>query len=196
MGDHGIFFAAYELGLGVVFGLLSAFVTLRVLRWTRQEADAPILSGNLAVGAIYGTSVVCVGLLVHAGAVPSVDAMRAMVLSQRALTLSMVAISLGYFLAFYAISLVLSLAIIWMALRVYMASTPNIDEVAELERGNGAVALVLCGIIIALALAVRPPLERFVHALVDFESLDAFAPAEPEERDTDLIIPEPAPMPR
>lgn len=195
MGEHTLFFASYELGLTVVFGLLSAFVTLRVLRWTSRAGDRPILGGNVALGALYGTSVICVGLLVHAGVVPSIDAMRTMVLSRQDLDPSMVAISFGYFFAFYLIALVVSLAIIWLGLRVYMASTPDIDEIAELKQNNVAVSVVLCGIILSLALAARPPLERFVHALVDFESLDRFTPDNVEDPEDGLVAPEPPPMP-
>ena len=124
------FFALYETGLSVVFGLLTVFIVYKTLDKVvlRLNSVNEIKKGNIAVALFYGVIIACVLLLVLPSILSSVNALRAMVLGSTKLKLKMVIISLGYFLAFYIISIVMSLVVILLTSCIYMKATRGLEE--------------------------------------------------------------------
>ncbi len=172
MDFQTLFLSAYEVALSLVFGLLTVFIVIKLVERTFLEREEGKTS-NLATSIFTGSTVLCVLLLVQSAVLPSVDAMRAMVLGHSAITASVVAISFGYFLAFYAISLMIGLAVIFLAIQIYMVATTDVDELAELRSNNVGVAVVLAAVLLGTTLFVRPPVERFIGSLVDYDALEA-----------------------
>ncbi|MHC4533364.1 MAG: DUF350 domain-containing protein [Planctomycetota bacterium] len=169
-----IFFALYETSLSVVFGLLTVFIVYKTLDKIvlRSNTVNEIKKGNIAVALFYGVIIVCVLLLVLPSILSSVNALRAMVLGSTKLKLKMVIISLGYFLAFYIISIVMSLVIILLTSSIYMKATRKIDEVQELSQNNIALSIILSLIMLGLTIFIRPSVDRLIHSLVNYEMID------------------------
>ena len=111
MDFQTIFFSSYEVAVSLIFGLLTVIITLKVLgRTFLRSADGDLqLRGNTAAGLVSAATVLSVLVLVHGSVLPSVDALRTMVLGEKEISFTVVAIAFGYFLVFYAISLVISL---------------------------------------------------------------------------------------
>jgi uncharacterized membrane protein YjfL (UPF0719 family) len=168
---------SYELVLALAFGLLSVLVTVRIAKAAvlRTDIEAELGKGNVAVGILTGTLVVCVLILLQAGILPSAGALQAMVLGAERVTVRMVAVAFGYFVAFYAISLVLGTGMILLSIRAYMSATRRLDEVKEIRGGNVAVALTLSLVLLGVTVFIQPSVSRFLSSLVNWDSLPALA---------------------
>ena len=185
MNWNSVFFTIYELVISLVFGLFTIFIVIKFLNVTflRSRRGNALLQANTAVGVFAGAMIFCVLVLVMGSILPSVDALRTMVLGQQAFSVSVLLLSLGYFLVFYSVALVISIAVIYMTTLVYMMATIHIDEMSEIRRNNVAVAVLVSAVLLGMTLFIRPAVQRFISSLVDYETLERIdweAPAEIE----------------
>ena len=200
MDTRTVFFASYELLLSIVFGLGTVLITIKAIGvlFIRGKFDEDKLVDNVSISLFYGAMVICVLILVSSSITPSVDALRTMVLARDAITAGMVLISLGYFLAFFAVSLAISMALLFLGAHAYLWATADVDEMAEIRRNNIAVSVLLSGVLLGLTLFVYPPLHRFMASLVDYQVLErkeqAATPRAPEAGQ--FIVPEQRHTPR
>jgi len=197
MDTQTLFVAGYEVALSLFFGLLTVFMAIRVLHATFLR-DVDIREENLATSLFAGATVLCVLILVQASVLPSVDALRSMVLGHNQVTAGSVAVSLGYFLLFYTISLVLGIAVVLLATQIYMVATVKIDELAELKGNNLGVAVILCSVLVGTTLFVRAPVQRLLASLVDYDALErsSVEPAPRPGPDEVYMVPVPGEMPQ
>ena len=170
-----LYFTLYELLLSIVFGLLTIFVCLKSINLTflKSEGEDLLLKPNAAISLFAGAIIISVLLLVHASVLPSIDALRAMVLGGRELDMEILLISFGYFMVFYIITLVISLGVVFLAVQIYMAATINIDEMAEVKKNNIAVAILLSAVLLSMSIFIQPAANRFIASLVNYESLQS-----------------------
>lgn len=105
-----------------------------------------------------------------------------MVAANHQLTALMVATSLGYFLAFYVISLVVSLTCLYLSIMIYIKATTKMDELEELRRNNLSVAVLMSAVVIGMALFIQSPVERLIGSLVNYEAIGRveLAPSTPD----------------
>ncbi|MDH4224499.1 MAG: DUF350 domain-containing protein [Deltaproteobacteria bacterium] len=173
MDFQTLFFTSYEVLLSLLFGLATVFFSIKFL--TKTFLHTPkgnlLLESNTAASLFAGTMIVCVLLLVNGSVLPAVEALRTMALSQNHLTAAMVFVSLGYFLAFYAITLVLSIAVMSLSIFIYLKATIHIDEMGEIRKNNLAVAVLLASVVLGMTLSIRAPVQRFVAGLVNYQDL-------------------------
>ena len=168
-----IFFSTYELMISVVFGLRTVFIVRRFIRATLFKPEKPNeFMNNVSTNIVSGGLTVCVLILVQSSVLPSVDAPRTMVLGQEQLTFKIVAISFGYFLAFYALSIIISICVIYASMRIHMAATVDVDEIAEIRGDNIAQAILLTAIFVGVTLFLQEPVGRFIETLVDYDDLE------------------------
>lgn len=171
MDSQLIYFSSYEMVISVVFGLLTVFIATRFINLfllKTGEAD----QSNLSTAIFSGGLVICVLILVQSSVLPSVDALRTMVLGQEQLTLKILAISFGYFLVFYALSIVMSILLIYLSIRIHMAATLDVDEIKEIRANNVAQSVLVTGVLVGMTLFIQEPTSRFISSLVDYESLE------------------------
>ena len=135
--------------------------------------------------------VLSVLILVRASVLPSVDAFRSMVLSGETITLGIVATSLGYFLVFYLISMVVSILVIYATIQIHMAATHDVDEIREVKADNIAQAILLTGVLLGMTYFIHTPLSRFISRLVDYDALETMEAGEAIESATGerLVVP-------
>jgi uncharacterized membrane protein YjfL (UPF0719 family) len=175
MDFQAIFFASYETILSLIFGLVTVYISTRILNLTFLKSarnGSLLLENNTAASIFAGMMIICILILVHSSVLPSVDALRTMVLGQNKITFSIVALSFGYFLLFYLIALVISLSFIWLTVQIYMVATVHVDEIKEIRKNNIAVAIILSSVLLGMTLFIRPPVNRFISSLVNYESLE------------------------
>jgi uncharacterized membrane protein YjfL (UPF0719 family) len=172
-----IFFSSYETVLSVIFGLITVFLTCRILDLTilrskqETETDNALKKGNIALGILGGTITICVLILVQSSILPSVSALETMVLGNAKITPMVVFISLGYFILFYVIATVISILVLFLSIWLYMKATTNIDEVKEIKANNIAVSIILSLVILGVTIFIRPSVNRFISSFVSYEQI-------------------------
>jgi uncharacterized membrane protein YjfL (UPF0719 family) len=65
------------------------------------------------------------------------------------------------------IALLLAIAAVVLAVWLFTRLTVNLDEWAELVAGNQAVALLMAGVILSIALLTATAVDRIVTAFID-----------------------------
>lgn len=155
-----IFTSVVGLALTVVVAGLVAFLGVLLFERATQDIDEweELRQGNLAVGMVIGATVVAVGLIVRP-----------------ALQHPFIAADLGWLRPFYellmnalAVFVALGLAVLAIGFAVWLFTrlTADLDEWAELKAGNRAVASLMVGVILAVALLTETAVERIVSALI------------------------------
>jgi uncharacterized membrane protein YjfL (UPF0719 family) len=164
----------YQIFLALSFGLLTIFVTLKVIHSTilRVKFFDLVKEGNIALAIFEGVLIFCVLFLVEVSILPSVDALRTMIYAHQTLTFQMIGISFGYFLLFYAITLIFSYILILAGFYVFVSATAKLDEVQEIKQNNVAVSLVVSMVLISLTIFIKPSLGNLIHSFVDYQSLE------------------------
>ena len=173
MDTHTLIIAAYEVGISLTFGLLTIYISLRLLDRTLLNGPegSLLLTSNVAVALFAASMILAELILVRQSILPAVEALRAMVIAKHTITAAMVGVSFGYFAAFYAITLVLSLACLYLSVLIYVKATVRMDEMEEIRKDNISVAVLMSAVVMGMALFVEAPVERFLASLVDYESL-------------------------
>jgi uncharacterized membrane protein YjfL (UPF0719 family) len=137
-----------QLAIAVVLSAIAAYLAFYLFQWFTRDLDEweELRQGNAAVGIVLGAIVVAVAIVLRP-----------------ALAVNATAWDVGrnvYFWVLLAealqVSLGLVLAVITLALAllIFAGLTRGIDEVAELKRGNLAMAGLLAGVVIGVGLMV------------------------------------------
>ncbi len=175
-----VLFTSYELILAFIFGLLTLYLSFKVLNNFVLKIDFFRLvgEGNTAVAIFESSLIICILLLVENTILPSVDALRTMVLAGNGLTFQIFSIAFGYFLLFYVIALAFSLLLLTIAFYVFIKATVNVDEMAEIKKNNVAVSLLVSAVMLGMTLFIRPAFDNFMRSLVNYNKLEnRIAPA-------------------
>ena len=151
----------------VVAVILAAFASyLGLLLFNRATRDldewAELRRGNTAMGLVLGSIILGIALILRpALTVPAIADTGTRLYPVIALLVQAAAILLG---------LVLALSAIIFAVGLFDRLTGQIDELAELQQGNVAVAAVMVGVILAASLLMSRAIEQIVAWFVVFAS--------------------------
>lgn len=175
MDIQSICYALYETVLSVGFGLLTVWIVIKCLERLvcRCETSEMIKQGNVAVGIFYGTIIIGVLMMVHPSVVSSVNTLQTLALSHNGIEAHMIWIALAYFIGLYVISMILSLIIIGLTIRIYMIATRRINETDELRNNNIAVSVLFALIMLGMTFFIRPSTNRLIQSLVSYDRLMA-----------------------
>ena len=124
-----------------------------------------IKKGNIAVGLLYATVMFAVMLFTG----PRV--LEFTMYIQSALPIELTAYALFISLANYIFSLLLGIFVIFLTIHVIDRITPDLDEFAELEKGNVAVALIMSVVLVSVVLATSAPFETLFAMIKSVESI-------------------------
>lgn len=165
----------FELVLAVFLGVLTTwFAFHRFTRLTRNiEEMGELKKNNVAVGILLGSTILSVALVVKETSDPVASSLQTVVRGGLSVAgvLKVTAIGLGSI----AVALVMSLAAIWLALRIFLRLTREIDELAEIRANNVAVAIVLGCVIIVIGLFLGHGIQSLLAAIIPMPS---FAPVQ------------------
>ncbi len=120
--------------------------------------------GNAAMGILVLSVMASFILLMEPLIVAAVYSIRADLPAQ---TLALV---IAFTLLNYLAGLLASIVLVFLAINLADRLTPDIEEFAELKKGNVAVALVLGAALLFISLAVRGPFESAFDMLISLES--------------------------
>lgn len=158
---EAVFSSGAGLALTVIVAGLVTFLGVWLFERTTRDIDEwdELRQGNLAVGIVMGAIVVAVGVIVRPALqepLITADVGRWRPLYELLIN------AVGLFIALGLAVVATSLAI-WLFTRL----TTDLDEWAELANGNQAVAVLMAGVILAVALLTSTAVERIVIALTE-----------------------------
>jgi uncharacterized membrane protein YjfL (UPF0719 family) len=151
-----------QLIIAVILSAIAAYLAFYLFQWFTRDLDEweELRQGNPAVGIVLGATVLSVAIVLRpAFAVNSAswDAGRDLyvrVLLAEALQL--------------AVGLVLAVVTLAAALYLFAALTRGIDEVEELKKGNLAIAGLLAGVVLSVAVMVSQAIGQIMALVSSF----------------------------
>ncbi len=123
-----------------------------------------IKKGNVAVGLFYTTAMFSLMIFVA----PRISEL--IVYIQDVLPIEITILNLIILFVNYVLSLILGIVIIFLTIHVIDRLTSDLDEMAELERGNVAVALIMSVVLVSVVLASSVPAESVFSMIKSLES--------------------------
>ena len=132
---------------GIIIGAVGIFVASRVLHrlMGSGETEAGQKQGNVAIGVLKGGSLLALGTLLQHAVVSTFNAFDLM---YRGSDINAVAVRriLTYAGLHVGLSVMVSAAVLALGTWVFTRLTRNVDEMAEIRRGNAAPAVVLAAV--------------------------------------------------
>ena len=153
------------VGLALCLGLSVLVSWLAFRAWAASTPDIDevdeLQKGNLAVAVVLSAMLISTGLVVREAVMPAASTLRTLVSADNAFGgwLQWA----GYTAMYVVGSCAVALFGLVLGMRLFAALTPDLDEAAEVARGNVAVALVVAAVLVVvgwfLALGVAGVLE-------------------------------------
>ena len=137
-----------QLAIAIILSAIAAYLAFYLFQWFTRNLDEweELRQGNPAVGIVLGAIVLSVAIVLRPAFSVNTDIwdvgrnLYFRVLLAEALQL--------------AVGLVLAVITLALALYLFATLTRGIDEVEELKKGNLAIAGLLAGVVISVALMV------------------------------------------
>jgi len=159
IADIGL--ALVEVVVAALLAALAAYAGLYTINRATRDVDewAELKRGNPAVGVVMAAAIAGLAVILRRSLV--VPAIRADIAPAVRPLLGLGALALQF-----VVALVVGLAAMAFTVWLFSRLTRDVDEVAELAKGNVAVAALLAGVLLAVALLVAPAVEVLGRALV------------------------------
>lgn len=155
-----------QLIVSIIFAVLALYIGFAVLSKINKNMDQEkeLARGNVAVGIIVAAVFVAIALVVQSGvsglSVGINKAVSVGILSVDGL----LAIGVAFIQLFLGI--VLAVGAIYLALYILDKLTTGVEEFEEIKKGNVAVALMMGGVIIAVAVIIQSGVIGITAALI------------------------------
>ena len=144
-----------QLIISIIFAVLALYIGFAVLSKINKNMDEEkeLARGNVAVGIIVAAVFVAIALVVQSGvsglSVGINKALSVGILSVDGL------LAIGVAFIQLILGIVLAIGAIYLALNVLDKLTKGVNEFEEIKKGNVAVALMMGGVIIAVAVIIQ-----------------------------------------
>ena len=155
-----------QLLISIIFAVLALYIGFAVLIKINKNMDEEkeLAKGNVAVGIIVAAVFVAIALVVQSG----VSGLSVGI--NKALSVGIISVDglLAVSVAFIQLILgiVLAVGAIYLALNILDKLTKGFDEFEEIKKGNVAVALMMGGVIIAVAVIIQSGVIGITAALI------------------------------
>ena len=155
-----------QLIIAIIFAVLALYIAFAVLgkitKGVNEEKE--LAKGNAAVGIIVASVFVAIALVVQSG-VSGISVGINKALSVGILSVDGL-LAVGTAFIQLILGIVLAVAAIYLALYILDKLTKGVDEFEEIKKGNVAVALMMGGVIIAVAVIIQSGVIGITAALV------------------------------
>jgi uncharacterized membrane protein YjfL (UPF0719 family) len=155
-----------QLIISIIFAVLALYIGFAVLSKINKNMDEEkeLARGNVAVGIIVAAVFVAIALVVQSGvsglSVGINKALSVGILSVDGL------LAIGVAFIQLILGIVLAVGAIYLALNVLAKLTKGFDEFEEIKKGNVAVAIMMGGVIIAVAVIIQSGVIGITAALI------------------------------
>lgn len=158
--------ALIQVAVSLGFAMIAVYAGIRIFDRLTTGIDemAELKRGNLAIGILMGAVIISYATVIAGG----VASLTSVVLSIGDKSLLSTSVALVGGLINLLIGLALASLAITMALRMFGKITKEMDEQAELRRGNTAVAFLLAGILFAVATVISQGVQSVGTAISGF----------------------------
>jgi uncharacterized membrane protein YjfL (UPF0719 family) len=155
--------AAIGLSAGALYTGIGLFdmLTSGIDEWKEMK------KGNVAIGIVLVSVMASMLLLMEQRIGELVFAIQA---ATPTLPWSVVALIFCFTLLNYLLGLLVAVLLIFLTINLVDRITHDLDEFAEIKKGNIAVAIVLAAAVLLVVVALRPPFESAFTMLVNLES--------------------------
>jgi uncharacterized membrane protein YjfL (UPF0719 family) len=154
-----------QIVVAVILAAIASYLGILLFNRATRDLDewAELRRGNAAMGFVLGSIILGIALILRPAlsVPPSVDT-GARLYPVFALFVQAAGIAVG---------LVLALSAIIFAVGLFDRLTGQIDELAELQKGNMAVAAVMVGVILSVSLLMSKAIEQVIAWFVAYISL-------------------------
>jgi uncharacterized membrane protein YjfL (UPF0719 family) len=153
--------AVLQFVVGLALAMASVYIGLKMFdRLTKgvNEWEA-IKNGNVAVGILMAAVIISIATVVQSGVLQ--------VTAHLDVTESLgdMLVGLGIGLLNLLIGLAAAIIAIFIAVRILDRITKDIDEMAEIAKGNVAVAVIMAGVLIAVSFVISAAVSGVSNAL-------------------------------
>jgi uncharacterized membrane protein YjfL (UPF0719 family) len=155
-----------QLIISIIFAVLALYIGFAVLSKINKNMDEEkeIARGNVAVGIIVASVFVAIALVVQSG-VSGLSVGINKALNEGIFTVDGL-LAIGTAFIQLILGIVLAVGAIYLALYILDKLTKGVDEFEEIKKGNIAVALMMGGVIIAVAVIIQSGVIGITAALV------------------------------
>lgn len=157
-----LFLSLAQLAVAIILSAIAAYLAFYLFQWFTRNLDEweELRQGNPAVGIVLGAILISVAIVLRPALAVNTTmwdvgtTMFFRVLLAEALQL--------------AVGLVLAVLTLALALYLFAGLTRGIDEVAELKKGNLAIAGLLAGVVVGVGLMVSQAVEQIMGLVSSF----------------------------
>ena len=155
-----------QLLISIIFSVVALYIGFIVLSKITKVIDGEkeLAKGNVAVGIIVAAVFVAIALVVQSGvsglSVGINKAVSVGILSIDGL------LAIGVAFIQLILGIILAVGAIYLALYILDKLTQEIEEFEEIKKGNAAVALMMGGVIIAVAVIIQSGVIGITAALI------------------------------
>lgn len=139
-----------QIFIGILFAILSIYLGLRFYDKMTKGIDEikELKKGNVAVAIILGSLILSIGTIIQQG----VNQFDNVLLKGVSLPLFIIAFIMAIFQL--AVTVLIAILVIYVAIRVLDSMTVGIDELSEIKKGNVAVAILVATVIYLVSMVV------------------------------------------
>jgi uncharacterized membrane protein YjfL (UPF0719 family) len=149
--------ALAQWAIAIILSAIAAYLAFYLFQWFTRNLDEweELRQGNPAVGIVLGATVLSVAIVLR----PALSVNTGLWDIGRALYVRVLVVEALQL----AVGLVLAVITLTLALFLFAALTRGIDEVEELKKGNLAIAGLLAGVVISVALMVSQAIAQIMN---------------------------------
>lgn len=159
--------AVAQLILGLVLSMGSVYISLRMFDKFTGKLDEwkEMKKGNVAVGILLGAIVISIALIIESG----VTGITRPIIPGADFTMALIGLTIGLFNLL--MSVLAAVVSVYIAIRVLDWITVDIDEMAELKKGNTAVAIMMGAVLLAVSFVIRGAVAGIIQVMNAVEIL-------------------------
>ena len=155
-----------QLIIAIIFSVVALYIGFSMMSKITKNIDEEkeLAKGNVAVGIIVAAVFVAIALVVQSG----VSGLSVGIGKAASVGFFSVdgLLAIGAAFVQLILGIVLAIAAIYLALNILDKLTKGVDEFEEIKKGNVAVALMMGGVIIAVAVIIQSGVLGITAALV------------------------------
>jgi len=155
-----------QLIIAIIFSVVALYIGFSMMSKITKNIDEEkeLAKGNVAVGIIVASVFVAIALVVQSG-VSGLSIGIGKAASVGLFSLDGI-LAIGAAFVQLILGIVLAIGAIYLALNILDKLTKGVDEFEEIKKGNVAVALMMGGVIIAVAVIIQSGVLGITAALV------------------------------
>ncbi|MFH2105719.1 MAG: DUF350 domain-containing protein [Candidatus Micrarchaeota archaeon] len=163
-----IIIAFIQLLVGLTVAIGSVYMGIAILDKLTRDINEwkEIKKGNVAVGVLLAGIIISIALIVEQGVVDLLSVLSLGVDPKAMLFLTLAGV------ANLGISVMVAMFAVYIGIRLIDQMTTDVDEIAELKKGNVAIGIIMAAVLIAVAFVIRGSVVEIIYA-IDLKGLVA-----------------------